>query len=585
MNLFPLIKTWLAVAAIGLICAGFMRGAEADAELRALLAKIPTTAEGDLGISPAKATLAKQIQAHGAATIPYLLPLLEHDEVRVRQFAGYVLRDTAGLTEAHLDALIAARLRGDEWIPPTIGRIGTPRALAFLVEELRKEPEAESQLGFAFEQAGKRGAVALAEVFKDRTPVDPKLASAIFGIYRNMGEKAVDAIDPLLEIAAGKSYEPKNRIHAVQALGGIGKNAQKAVPSLTRLAANEPDLFANSVKGTLIGIGAPEAVPVFLERLKAEPDMLVFRDLSEIRENGRAAGSEVVKFLGHEAWDLRVGAARCLGYIGYTEGTQALIDVLADPNDWRLVYVAAESLGRLHAKTAIPALERVASRYWYPPVAAGAQKAIRVINDEEAYPSRWPQRNFAFDFFNYEHVATEDTPSGEAIYIVKRQNDELDAASLARMSYPVEIIGYGTEGKVVNKRTTKPSCGLKVPNGFLLGSNRGEWGGELIFTDGASAAIRVIEDNVRGIHHLPFGIVAITGLAHITLNHGMIYLVEVPASGKPKATKWKSLPGAPRQSGIMSDGRLFVSCYGGDIVVSVDGRISMAETTLPTTKR
>jgi hypothetical protein len=119
----------------------------------------------------------------------------------------------------------------------------------------------------------------------------------------------------------------------------------------------------------------------------------------------------------------------------------------------------------------------------------------------------------------------------------------------------------------------------------LLGSNRGEWGGELVFTDGASAAVHVIEDNVQGIHRLPFGIVAVTGLAHLTLNHGMIYLVEVPANGRPKATKWKSLPGAPRKSGILPDGRLFVSCYGGDIMVSVDGRISMAAPALQPTKR
>ncbi len=351
----------------------------------------------------------------------------------------------------------------------------------------------------------------------------------------------------------------------------------QGAPAFARLAAKEPDLSASPVNGTLIGIGAPGAVSVFLERLRVEPDMLVFRGLAEIRENGRAAGSEVVKFLRHEDWDLRVGAARCLGYIGYTEGTQALIDVLADPNDWRLVFVAAESLGRLHAKSAIPALERVASRYWYAPVAAGARKAIRAINDEESYNSRWQPRNFAFDFFDYEHVATEDTPSGKAINIVKPQNDELDATALARMFYPVDIVGYGPEGRVVNKRTTKPSCGLKVPNGFLLGADRGEWGGELVFTDRASTTVHVIEDNVRGIHRMPFGILAITGLAHLMLNHGMIYLVEVPASGKPKATKWKSLPGAPRQSGIMADGRLFISCTGGNVVVSTDGRISMAE--------
>jgi photosystem II stability/assembly factor-like uncharacterized protein len=34
----------------------------------------------------------------------------------------------------------------------------------------------------------------------------------------------------------------------------------------------------------------------------------------------------------------------------------------------------------------------------------------------------------------------------------------------------------------------------------------------------------------------------------------------------------------------MADGRLFISCIGGNIVVSTDGRISMAEPTSQITK-
>lgn len=126
--------------------------------LQQLVERIPEVVDDSGGIGTDAQELASRIQAHGAAAIPYLLPLFREESEPIRDFAGYVLRDLEGLTEEHLDALIQARLHGDGWIPPAIARIGTPRAIAFLVEDLKEEPQTQSQLTHALVIAGRKGA-------------------------------------------------------------------------------------------------------------------------------------------------------------------------------------------------------------------------------------------------------------------------------------------------------------------------------------------------------------------------------------------------------------------------------------------
>jgi hypothetical protein len=75
---------------------------------------------------------------------------------------------------------------------------------------------------------------------------------------------------------------------------------------------------------------------------------------------------------------------------------------------------------------------------------------------------------------------------------------------------------------------------------------------------------------------MPFGIIAITGLAHLHSNHGLAYEVSKDDNGKWRATKWKALPGAPTSSALLEDGNLLVDCRGGSVVISTDGKIEMA---------
>lgn len=100
-----------------------------------------------------------------------------------------------------------------------------------------------------------------------------------------------------------------------------------------------------------------------IERLNKKPDILVIRDIAALKENGKSAGPSLVRCLWHDDWDVRVAAASAMGYIGYAEAIPELIKLLGTDHDWRLVYVSVQSLGRLHAAEAVPALTDISTSY------------------------------------------------------------------------------------------------------------------------------------------------------------------------------------------------------------------------------
>jgi HEAT repeat protein len=328
------------------------------APLPELIARLPTVARNEAGIGSAEQELTKAIQSYRAEAIPSLIPLLESPNPGVRRLAGYILRDIDGLTEKELDALIAARLRGDGWIPPAIGRIGTPRAIRFLIEELRKVPDRDenAQVSWALEKASGDASLLMAETFAESKPTSRAFALAIGEILREKGAGALPAIDPLVATALDKSKLLGNRKGAVLALGAIGPDAGRTVPELRRLATADPENFRSTVETAIVAMGVPESVPWHVSRLREKPDIVGLRDLAAIRENGRAAGPALVELMASPDWEIRVGAVRAIGFVDYAEGTDALIKALHDPDDWRLAYASAESLGRIRASAAIPQL-------------------------------------------------------------------------------------------------------------------------------------------------------------------------------------------------------------------------------------
>lgn len=226
-----------------------------EACIRALIA----AAEPGPGISSAGQAASKALLAFGDAAVPALLPLLKNESRDVRDLASYTLRD-APVREEHLDALIASRLKGDGWIAPAIARIGSPRAIEFLVSELRKEPENGTQLTWAFEVLGVKGVPYLVKLYDCSPQCDGKVLAVGAYIFSDLGGKAKDAIEPLLALAEDARQDRTGRRGAIQALGSIGPSAAPVVERLKAIAARDPEGFEESVTGAMIHIGGAAAI-------------------------------------------------------------------------------------------------------------------------------------------------------------------------------------------------------------------------------------------------------------------------------------------------------------------------------------
>ncbi len=61
-------------------------------------------------------------------------------------------------------------------------------------------------------------------------------------------------------------------------------------------------------------------------------------------------------------------------------------------------------------------------------------------------------------------------------------------------------------------------------NGWLIGSDAGEWGGKLFwFSKNGTKKIELLEDNIRGIAKIDGGIFILSGMSHLGIDEGKIY--------------------------------------------------------------
>lgn len=581
-------RLFLFIAALQ-ITVGLTTGHAADDKpsLEDLIAKIPQVVTGDAGINKAEQQLALQLQGFGPSSIPRLVGLLESDNEKIRTFAGYVVADLDGLTEADLDALFKARKRGDGWIPPAIARIGTPRAIAFLVDDIRSNPEPDTQVTSALAIAGEKAAPALAAFFGDQAPISNELSQTTGAIFADMGPKAKSAVPLLLEFAANQKLPMANRLGAVAALGAMGLEAAKVVPKLRELAKSDPKRFSVAVDQAILGIGTPDAADILVARLQAvwlqpvSPGwqldvMVILRDIAELKQNGRGAGPLVVKILDGDKWDDRVCAARTLGYIGYSSASADLKRMIKSKEDWRLVYTATESLGRLKDASAVPDLRQLATDHWSPVVRKAALKAIKVIEGGEVYESRWHPSNFPLEYFEYQNLGYASSEEAKKESAKNRFVAEPGRLTPAEFD-EIALAGSGEKGRLVAPRKSMPSCALRFGGGVLVGEDRGEWGGELAYLDKKGGAWVLIAENTHALHQMPFGVIATVGLAHLGMNSGCIYLITAEPRRTPSIKPWKTLPGAPMRSGILENGDLFVACYGGDVLITPAGEFRRVE--------
>ncbi|NEO84755.1 MAG: HEAT repeat domain-containing protein [Spirulina sp. SIO3F2] len=395
---------------------------------------------------------------------------------------------------------------------------------------------------------------------------------------------------------------------------------------LLELYKAKPELREH-IDHALIGIPSTYRGQIFAEMLRREPKVTLLRDISEAGKSAQDAGGEVSKLLSHPDWNIRRAAARTIGFIGYKKAIPKLIEILNDSSDVKINWIAAQSLGRLEAKSAKDALAVTAQEHWHPAVRRQAKKALFHIRTSKSYTLNY--NNFPSEFFAYDHFggcvlicpnglkpATFPALGDRLRKILNKPNSETDDTTaknatgaklnriaareqLEKLSYQREIIGYGesdnaeqvgceendavieiTDEQLLEyceQITQVPNVALRVEDGWLVGSDRGEWGGELVFIADNGERYALIQENIHNLYTLRTKQIAVAGLAHKSSNDGVIYELTYGLDAKWRVQPWRALPGAPLLSRQTLSGEILIGTFsGGTVIVSEDGNLRMA---------
>lgn len=550
------------------------------------------------GISKEETALAKRITEFGEPALVELIKLLESDDPAKSQFAGYAITEFYSIDQKYFAPIKAAIEKNVAWLHRALGAIHTDEAAEYSVENyLQSESsiavvkQGERALPFILARiqcdpkCDQRKIDMLVRVAKDITPAAKK----------SLAQKVVDSIKD-----DGVSKENKRNLLSL--LFAIGKDARFIEEDLQQVKNQNADLGL-AINSAFIGIRSKYSGRVFADFIQSSPsvDIFMLREVAKVGPAAIDAGPVLEILLSNPQREIRLGATRTIGYLGYDKATPQVIHFLNEKHDIPLNWVASEALGMIGDSNAIPALETVSKSHWHPVVRSSAQNAIDRITagDKHLPPEHY---EFAYDFFSFNQF---DLQSCEKISLRKMQYDiigKLDRHSnkedFKKLAYTTVIYSYGPDDEdeqrqkdpdgvivvdryniIEHKQVVEqiPDVALKVEDGWLVGGDRGEWGGELVHINQQGKVTKLFDDNIQNITRIGNSYVAVTGLAHMGLNSGQILKLE-HQNGQWHSIPWIFLPGAPAQSWLAETGELYVATYsGGSILVSSSGDLRMAQ--------
>jgi hypothetical protein len=104
--------------------------------------------------------------------------------------------------------------------------------------------------------------------------------------------------------------------------------------------------------------------------------------------------------------------------------------------------------------------------------------------------------------------------------------------------------------------------------GELVGTDHGEWSGELTWIPKQGVPVVLIRDNVHGMDYDNDGAIVLFGLAHLGFNYGYALKVSRNTDGSWTQTDIARLPGEPQSWTRLKSDRIAVLTAGRVIVFS-----------------
>lgn len=555
------------------------------------------------GIWNSQWEFAGQFQKFGEPALVYLLGLLESQDEGLLNVVGAAIAQFEDIGEKHLQSIVAGVERDVPWLVRALGSIKTAAAAKVAVDlylNAKSSPHNQEAVAVSLHEDRAIPHIVEAATCERRCVYNhTRLLSYVLG---DMAEETrSNASAHLVEALRQPGRTITQQANLLSLFDGIGAPGLVVERELVQFRDVTPVLAAE-VDRALVGIRSSHSGRIFGELLRQQPSLLLLRDVAEVGRAAVDAGPAVVELLSHPDSDTRLGAALALGFIEYGDAVPNLESMLDDGKDVRVNWAAAESLGRIGDEAALDALRVVQNGHWYPPVRAAAGNAIARIEETDSPNVAAGTDRFITEFYRYENFGHEacrrvalNPAQNDRTRKVSRDGPEHLRTQLAYDSEVVTILAAdadeqrkedpngiirihpGNAVEEVERIVQVPDVALKVDSGWLAGSSRGEFGGELMHISSGGQASRVLEANVEGIYVLGSTIVATTGLAHLSSNHGRVYRLDTESDGAWKASVWAVLPGAPRSSWIAATGELVIDTHGGgSILLSEEGGMRMA---------
>jgi len=249
-----------------------------------------------------------------------------------------------------------------------------------------------------------------------------------------------------------------------------------------------------------------------------------YRTICGMRDRAAAALPRLTKVArtpATEDWDEQTLAVKAIGCIGTVRALPILIESLRSPS-FRVVRAAIDALERISPADAEAPLDELVKSHWHPAVRESAGRALTAVRGHRVPsppdpPVQWvpPGQEFACYGADWAPVPTPTV-------IIDRENP---GPVPARLKAIEGLSSYMNSIKGV-------SSYLRIRDGWLAAENKGEFGGGLYFvpSDGRDIT-KVSPGNFHYVAQRTDGLIAVEGLAHLTLRRGAVWRIETGQAG------------------------------------------------------
>ncbi|MFL0796553.1 MAG: HEAT repeat domain-containing protein [Cellvibrionaceae bacterium] len=560
---------------------------------------------GIIDVSTAEWAVAKKLASFGEKAVPEIVAALKHPREDIAQIAAAALRDADNIDEKYLPGIIQALDSEYDlgWLPPALGRIKSPVAAKEAVDRFVGSYSApHNQEAYAVRLHGARAIPFIIERALCPKPCGRDdhydLGYVLGEMSTETREQAALAIREKLTESDLSNHQQESLVYLL----GFLKDGAKSLESFLLALRVKNSELVNVINRALIEMRSHHAAEIFAYELSINPDDMILHKLARMGRAGNGAGNIVLQLTNHEHWSIRQAATTTLGFIGYQEAVPKLIALLADPANIRINWAAAQSLGMLRDEISIPALQKAANNHWFPGVRVAAKRALKNMETGIEYDSE-NEDEIRLDILNVfsqtdisacKKIRLEAIEEDRALKLYPKYAKE----KLKALAHGAVVIGVGASDEaeqraedpnaivevradnMVEYRTPikqVPDMAIRTERGWLAGSSRGEWGGELVFIKAGTKPQLIMKENIEDIYKLGDRYITVTGLAHLGMNRGNIFELIEDTQGW-FARPWRALPGAPQTSWFVETGEILINTYsGGSVLIKADGTMRMAE--------